>query len=149
MLEPPYSGISHFFYVSPNPGFRLKVDPEIFDLSSTIIVPWCIIGDFNIGPWCAGDAPMNQTYATAFVNCIDDCNLTDLGFSGHHFTCMRDQLQKRLDRFLCNTLGHELFLNNLVVHLHILSSNYHRLCFSCVMVNFLLKETTLIFWCMT
>jgi len=45
---------------------------------------------------------ISQAPCNAFINCINDCNLVDNGFSYQGFTWLRGNLRERLDRVLSN-----------------------------------------------
>ncbi|XP_070041197.1 uncharacterized protein [Nicotiana tomentosiformis] len=57
-----------------------------------------------------------------FINCMDNCEVTDLGFVGPRFTWCNNQkprkkIWKRLDRVFINDQWTQLFQNNIVMHL--------------------------------
>ena len=52
-------------------------------------LPWLVLGDFNeilSGEDKFGGRRLNLNRAIEFKDCIDSCNLLDLGFSGPKFT---------------------------------------------------------------
>lgn len=101
-------------YMSPNP---CKREIEWTALES-IQQPWLVAGDLNDiagSAWRRGTAPgPNNNRIRAFANRIKKCKLKNLGFSGPKFTWNNGQqglanIQKRLDRGLCNTKWRALF----------------------------------------
>lgn len=43
-----------------------------------------------------------QPSCLAFEECLNECNLMDLGFKGPPYTWVRGDLRERLDRVVCN-----------------------------------------------
>jgi hypothetical protein len=114
-------------YASPQLGHREETWEELRQFKDSINLPWCLAGDFNTVLFSHekdGGAPVNQASSTAFMNCINDCNLVDLGYSGPEFTWSRGNLRERLDRVLSNTAWHALFPNSTVTHLSLSSSDH-------------------------
>lgn len=73
-------------------------------------LPWLCLGDFNEilkhGEKAGGNFRTDDRMDD-FRNCLDRCNLVDLGFNGHKFTWSNKQagscnIQERLDRGLAN-----------------------------------------------
>lgn len=91
-------------YASPNIGDRQEVWQELRNLIANP-GPWCLAGDFNSVISMnerVGGAAFNHRSSSDFTECLDDCGLTDLGFSGVPFTWSRGNLKQRLHRVLCN-----------------------------------------------
>ncbi|CAN1146936.1 hypothetical protein LINPERHAP2_LOCUS15567 [Linum perenne] len=86
------------------------------------------MGDFNAmidSSEKQGGGALNQSSAAEFRDCIRDCNLFDMGFTGPKFTWFRRKLKERLDRCLANTDWVNLFSDSSTVHLERIKS-YHR-----------------------
>jgi exonuclease III len=72
---------------------------------------WLIFGDFNIvinSFEKAGGNPIDYNIAEAFRDCLESCNLKDLGYKGDPYTWHNRQqdnhyIQPRLDRFCAST----------------------------------------------
>lgn len=101
--------------------------------ASTLGLPLCIGGDFNIitGPhekW--GGCPFRFDWrANDFVDFINDNGLIDLGFLGPPATWCNNSsvgspVSKRLDRFLVSTDWSDLFVDASVSHLPRISSDH-------------------------
>lgn len=110
-------------YASPNANNREEVWQELRDFNSNFQGPWCLAGDFNAiisaNEW-EGGATFNHRSANSFRNCIEDCGLIDMGYSGPPFTWMRGRLKERLDRVLCNSSWQTLFPSSTVTHVPLL-----------------------------
>ena len=72
--------------------------------------PWLVCGDFNEvlnQEEHAGSAPRSESQMELFRECLDDCGLVDLGFSGPMYTWSNKQagsslVRVRLDRAVGN-----------------------------------------------
>ena len=59
------------------------------NLALNISLPWILLGDFNdmiSEEEKLGGLPISRTRMVAFRNCLDKCELIDLGFHGPRFT---------------------------------------------------------------
>jgi hypothetical protein len=56
-------------------------------------------------------------YMQEFLDVVDDCNLTDLGFVGHKFTWKRGKMRARLVSALANDGWNDKFGGAIVEHL--------------------------------
>ncbi|XP_075106825.1 uncharacterized protein LOC142179839 [Nicotiana tabacum] len=78
--------------------------------------PWCIGGDFNIflePDVKLGGNPHKMSKSLDFMNCMDNCGMTDIGFSGAKFTWCSDHrplLMKCFDK-TNNHIKYFRFLN--------------------------------------
>ncbi|GMJ14254.1 hypothetical protein HRI_005094600 [Hibiscus trionum] len=106
-------------YGSPNPMKRRAFWHYLHGLAATIRSPWAICGDFNATLFdsdrrgCASSSiPCKEFQSFVFSN-----GLRDMGFSGPEFTWSCRMAHARLDRFLCNDLWDEAFLDSMVSHL--------------------------------
>ena len=87
--------------------------------------PWIIARDFNevlADNDKFGGKTINANRSLLFKDCLDSCNMVDLGFSGPRFTWsnrrgVRGLIQERLDRFFVNPGWCTLYPNARVSHL--------------------------------
>ncbi|KAG5614400.1 hypothetical protein H5410_014224 [Solanum commersonii] len=59
------------------------------NITTSITGPWLVCGDFNEVTNALeklGGRPINNTKCSAFINCLDDMNMIDLGFTGLKYT---------------------------------------------------------------
>ena len=103
-------------YASPNLDTRLKFWDQLVNFASTHNAPWVVTRDFNdilSRHEKFSFTPANTRRINAFHNCLDACNLLDLGFNGPRFTWTnkrdRGLVMERLDRFFCNPSWQNLF----------------------------------------
>ncbi|XP_060211737.1 uncharacterized protein LOC132639298 [Lycium barbarum] len=100
--------------------------------SSTISGPWIVCGDYNSilnAEEKLGGAPHRLKKSLPFLDCINDCGLTDLGYFGHNYTWCNerknnDVIWKRLDRVLANDEWTNFLPNTTVQHLTRTSSDH-------------------------
>jgi len=95
---------------------------------SIIDGPWVIGGDFNSIMMDVeekkGGIPFRLSTCINFINCMNDCGMTDSGFVGNiHTWCNgrggTNKIHMRLDRFLHNEEWSNKFSNIKVEHLSI------------------------------
>ena len=90
----------------------VKVRPFNINCSTSNLIdmPWVIAGDFN-KPLLDSDKyegrTININNSLLFKECLDMCNMIDLGFSGPRFTWTNKSdisslIQERIDRFFVN-----------------------------------------------
>lgn len=87
--------------------------------------PWIIARDFNevlADNDKFGGRAMNANRSLLFKDCLDSCNIVDLGFSGPRFTWsnrrgVRSLIQEMLDRFFVNPDWCTLYPNAKASHL--------------------------------
>ena len=96
-------------------------------------LPWLVLGDFNeilSEEDKFGGRRLNLNRAIEFKDCIDSCNLLDLGFSGPKYTWsnlrqVSDLILERLDRCFANPSWRILYPEASVTHLpHVFSDHY-------------------------
>jgi hypothetical protein len=111
-------------YASPNLETRLKFWDHLVNFASTHNVPWVVAGDFNdilSSHEKLSSTPANSRRMNVFHNCLDACNLLDLGFNGPRFTWTnkrdRGLVMERLDQFFCNPSWQTMFVKSIVLHL--------------------------------
>ncbi|GLT65819.1 hypothetical protein SLA2020_382260 [Shorea laevis] len=76
-------------YGRPQFELRMQLWDELRKVAQHFTGPWLVIGDFNDVLDQAekfGGAPVNQTRIKAYLECMNECNLMDLGYSGGRFT---------------------------------------------------------------
>ena len=109
--SPPLTFLLIAIYASPNFAKRKIFWNCLENLTTTICLPWVLLGDFNdmtSEDEKMGGLPLNKTRIAVFKNYIDKCGLMDLGFLGPRFTWTNKSLawngpiQERLDRGLGN-----------------------------------------------
>ena len=95
---------------------------KVADLHSK---PWIIASDFN-EPLAEvdkfGGRPVSINRSLLFKDCLDKCNMVDMGFSGPRYTWTNRReisslIQERIDRFFMNTSWCQLYPDAKVSHL--------------------------------
>ncbi|KAK6164533.1 hypothetical protein DH2020_001397 [Rehmannia glutinosa] len=102
-------------------------------------IPWICMGDYNEIMWLhekKGGNLKSWQDMEQFRTVVGECELSDLGFSGHRFTWTNgrsgeDNIQERLDRVLANETWKNIFPSWRVSHLHRVKSDHTPL-----LVNF-------------
>ena len=87
--------------------------------------PWVIAGDFNeplLGEDKFGGRPISISRSLLFKDCLDKCNVVDLGFFGPRYTWtnrrdLNNLIQERIDRFFTNPSWCLLYPEARVTHL--------------------------------
>lgn len=100
-----------FVYGEPRRELRHEFWDQLRSLSNSWKGPWLCCGDFNevlsqdehLGP-----RGRTESQIVAFQDCLQDCNLMDLGFTGPKYTWSNRQdaethVKVRLDRAVANT----------------------------------------------
>lgn len=103
---------------------------ELCQVRETIDGSWCLAGDFNQVLYDyekEGGVPLGSSAAASFADCINTCQLLDLGFKGQQFTWKRGDLKERLDRVLCTTDWQAMYPNCSVTHLPLVGSDHYGL----------------------
>jgi exonuclease III len=119
-------------YASPRFASRLLLWDHLKKFSTTHNLPWMIAGDFNeilTSNEKFSSSPASQRRISCFHNCLDSCNLLDLGFNGPRFTWTNKRqdglVMKRLDRVLCNPEWKQAFEEANVIHLPRTASDHN------------------------
>ena len=76
-------------YASPRFNERCVLWNNLVNVASLHSSPWIIAGDFNevlTDNDKFGGRAVNATRSLLFKDCLDSCNMVDLGFSGPRFT---------------------------------------------------------------
>ena len=87
--------------------------------------PWIIVGDFNeplVEADKFGGKPVSINRSLLFKDCLDKCNMVDMGFSGSRYTWINRReinnlIQERIDRVFMNPSWCLLYPNAKVSHL--------------------------------
>uniref|UniRef100_A0A2N9H5A8 CCHC-type domain-containing protein n=1 Tax=Fagus sylvatica TaxID=28930 RepID=A0A2N9H5A8_FAGSY len=112
-------------YASPRRSERRILWENLKVIADLHNLPWVMLGDFNNILSCdekwGGNRPSNSRMSE-FKNCLNACNMIDLGFSGPKFTwsnChdVSSLIMERLDRALANPDWRILFPEAIVTHL--------------------------------
>ncbi|KAJ1377585.1 Endonuclease/exonuclease/phosphatase superfamily [Sesbania bispinosa] len=117
-------------YASPRPAIREELWAQLQLLSTSILDPWVLMGDFNsyLSPEeKSGGAPANVRSMSRFNSFINLCGLFDLGYCGPPFTWEWRGVKERLDRGVVNAAWQVQFPNSIVHHLPPLCSDHHAL----------------------
>lgn len=102
-------------------------------VANTHNLPWIIASDFNellSNDEKLGGRPISLYRANLFKDCLDTCNMVDLGFQGPRYTWTNKHglssfIQERLDRFFANPGWCVLYLEARVTHLPRCSSDHY------------------------
>lgn len=89
--------------------------------------PWVWLGDFNSylhDDEKQGGAILNNRAMKSFNLCVDDCGVSDLGFSGPKFTWSNGRVYERLDRALSNASFLDSFHQAKVLNLNQYKSDH-------------------------
>lgn len=120
-----FSWLFPAIYASPRFAERSILWNNLMQTAELHSMPWVIAGDFN-EPLNSSDKlggrEVSISRSLLLKECLDKCNMVDLGFSGSRFTWTnrRDAhilIQERIDRFFVNTDWCTLYLEAHVTHL--------------------------------
>ena len=112
-------------YASPRSAERQILWKNLTSVAELHNMPWVIVGDFNKPlvkeDKCRGRA-VSFRRSLLFKECLDKCNMIDIGFFGPRFTWtnrreVKALIQERIDRFFVNPSWCVLFPEAKVVHL--------------------------------
>ncbi|KAL0005724.1 hypothetical protein SO802_013285 [Lithocarpus litseifolius] len=104
------SWIFFAFYASPRSVERCILWENLIKVAEFHNKPWVIAGDFNeplLGEDKFGGRPVNISRSLLFKDCLDKCNMVDLGFSGPRYTWtnrreLNNLIQERMNRYFMN-----------------------------------------------
>ncbi|XP_030930737.1 uncharacterized protein LOC115956530 [Quercus lobata] len=93
-------------YASPRHRERCILWNNLNTIANSHNLPWIVVGDFNemlSNDGKLGGRPISLYRANLFKECLDSCNMADLGFNGPRFTWTNKHdigslIQERLDR---------------------------------------------------
>jgi hypothetical protein len=101
--------IFYAIYASPSFESRLELWDHLASYAATHSLPWLVAGNFNeilSSNEKFNTTPASQRRMSTFRNCLNTCNLLDLGFNGPRFTWTNKRpnglVMERLDKVLCN-----------------------------------------------
>ncbi|XP_060202918.1 uncharacterized protein LOC132631354 [Lycium barbarum] len=98
-------------YASTDRSGRIALWEDLYDMSSHITIPWLVGGDFNVitdDIEKFGGLPVQFAETKDFRQCIDICQLMDLGFTGSMFTWWNgrsDEVGRALSKWSRDTYG--------------------------------------------
>ncbi|CAN1128363.1 hypothetical protein LINPERHAP2_LOCUS4585, partial [Linum perenne] len=121
-------------YASPKPTESVLLWDTLKDLSSSVVDPWAVIGDFNLILSAVdkrGGVPFNRPRNKSFIDAVDVCGLSDFPFQGPRFTWARNNVLVRLDKTLVNGAWMSCFPESSVLHLHKLKSDHRPIILRC------------------
>ena len=129
IVDKNFKAFMTFMYANPLQMERKNLWRDLEILADSINLPWCALGDFDAylcsnDKWGGGQP--NWTAMNQFKECIQECNLVDLGFKGSNFTWERGRVKERIDRSICNMEWMSRYNSAVVVHLPFFKSD-HRL----------------------
>ncbi|XP_050248720.1 uncharacterized protein LOC126695973 [Quercus robur] len=112
-------------YASPRSVERHILWNNLSNVAELHNMPWVIAGDFNepfSGDDKFGGRVVSSNRSLLFKECLDNCNMVDLGFSGPRFTWtnrrkVQNLIQERIDRFFVNPEWCVLFPEARITHL--------------------------------
>ena len=112
-------------YASPRRSERRMLWQNLSIVAGLHSLPWVMVGDFNDitssdEKW-GGNIP-NASRISEYYDCMNACNMIDLGFTGPKFTWTNGQpvtsrIMQRLDRAWANSEWRTLFPEAFVSHL--------------------------------
>ena len=98
-------------YASPQLGNLVILWDKLCNIDNDGSNPWIVAGDVNQVLYQSekhGGGFLNLSSATLLVDCLNDCNISELGFSSPPFTKKRGTLYKHLDRVVANVVAVEI-----------------------------------------
>ena len=129
------SWINNAIYASPKFVERCMLWENLKLIAILHDLPWALMGDFNeviIEGEKAGGNPIFQRRVRAILDCMNECQMMDLGFSGPKFSWTNKRelgglIQCRLDRVWANPNWKSYFPKANVTHLARVSSDHYPL----------------------
>ncbi|KAH0679259.1 hypothetical protein KY284_020344 [Solanum tuberosum] len=118
---------------------RLELWEELENLAQEVSLSWLVGGDFNVirnAEEKEGGLHFTQLEAVDFNQCLNNCALSELKFSGSKYTWWNGRIEgacifKRLDRVLCNQEFLNILPSSEVLHLVRQGSDHAPLHVSC------------------
>ena len=119
-------------YASPRFREHHLLWKNLCEVAALHSMPWIIFGDFNeclSSEDKLGGQPVSMFRTQRFKECLDSCNMIDLGFHGPKFTWTNKRelthlIQIRLDRCFANQSWRTCYLEASVQHLSRLHSDH-------------------------
>lgn len=120
-----FSWLLFAIYASPRFAERTIIWDNLSTPSEMHSLPWVIAGDFNEplnNEDKFGGRGVSINRSMLFKECLDKCNMLDLGFSGPRLTWTNRRdvnvfIQERIDRFFVNPNWCAIYLEARVTHL--------------------------------
>jgi endonuclease/exonuclease/phosphatase family metal-dependent hydrolase len=114
-----------FVYGEPRVENRHRMWSHLTALRASSTLPWLVVGDFNEVQWQYEHFSANlraEAQMAAFRDCLQLCELNDLGFSGLPFTYDNKRagsrnIRVRLDRAVADNSWRDIYSETEVVHL--------------------------------
>ena len=119
-------------YASPRLAERRILWENLKIVAHLHNLPWLMLGDFN-EVLCDDDKfggnHVNLNRVLEFKDCLDKCNMLDLGFAGPRFTCTNRRpilnlILERIDRCFANPVWRILYPEASMTHLPRTFSNH-------------------------
>ena len=112
-------------YASPRCAERKILWKNLMCVAELHNLPWVLAGDFNeplLSDDKFGGRSVSVNRSLLFKECLDRCNMMDIGFAGPHFTWtnrreVQSLIQKRIDRYFANPSWCVIYLDARVTHL--------------------------------
>lgn len=131
----PHPICGSFVYVKNTRIERRCLWDELLAVDAMIDMPWFVGGDFNVIKARSeklGGASPNLNTLEEFNDCLLDCGLLDVPFTGNPFTWTNGTIFQRLDRIVVNAQWGGLFDTFSVSHLARDGSDHCPMLFSCL-----------------
>ncbi|KAM3394231.1 hypothetical protein P3S68_003233 [Capsicum galapagoense] len=135
---------SENFYVTVVHAKCTKVERKelwnsLENLNKIITMPWCIGGNFNVilhPEEKLGGLPHRNSKSFDFMECMDSCGMTDIGYTGSKYTWCNNwspckRIWKRLDRVFINDLWAQKYSNKIVKHMARTGSDHRPILLKC------------------
>ena len=128
-----FSWLLSAIYASPRIEERAILWNNLASIAKSHNLPQVIVGDFNeplITNDKFGGRSISVNRSLLFKECLDKCNMIDLGFSGLRFNQtnhrdVNDLIQERIDRFFVNPKWYNLYPKAKVTHLNCCHSDHY------------------------
>ena len=112
-------------YASPRNAERQVLWKNLMSVADLHNLPWVIAGDFNeplLSEDKFGGRVVSVNRSLLFKECLDKCNMVDIGFVGPRFTWSNRRevqalIQERIDRFFVNPSWCVLYPDAKITHL--------------------------------
>ncbi|CAN1188459.1 hypothetical protein LINPERHAP2_LOCUS39346 [Linum perenne] len=121
-------------YGKPSISEREGLWRDIRRIASNMEDPWTLVGDFNVMLSLEdkrGGAELRSRQNLPFIQCCNDCGLSNTSFYGPKFTWFRGMTVERLDRALLNDAWKLRFPFSKVRHLGRLYSDHRPILLHC------------------
>jgi hypothetical protein len=114
-----------FVYGEPRVEHRHRMWTDLALLKASSELPWVVVGDFNEALWQYEHfsiTPRAEPQMAAFRDCLQVCELKDLGFQGHPHTFDNKRsgshnVRVRLDRAVADDRWRDIYSESSVTHL--------------------------------